>query len=85
MESQPYRRMQQAAWAAFRREPDDDGIRRVPILTDGAYQRPYFCLTESGHWFLEDRADAPGVPATPPRSCPVDWVPPEFRADRNDP
>jgi hypothetical protein len=80
MAQEPYRKMQQAAWAAFRKEPDPDGIRRVAVVAKGTRRPALFCLTEAGDWFLAD--DDPAEPQTPLRACPVDWVPPEFRETR---
>jgi len=80
MAEEPYPRMQLAAWAAFRKEPDPDGIRRVAVLADGRSRPALFCLTEAGDWYLAD--DDPTIPATTPRACPIDWVPPEFRETR---
>jgi hypothetical protein len=81
METEPYHRMQQAAWAAFRREPDADGIRRVRLVPHGPYRAPRLCLTDAGEWFLEDTPSDGGPPeaVTAPRPCPPDWVPPEWR------
>jgi hypothetical protein len=78
---QAFHRMQLAAWAAFRREPDADGIRRVRLSRRGSYRSPMFCLTEGGEWYLEDVAEDGGSPeaVTTPRPCPPDWVPPEWR------
>ena len=81
MADEPYRKMQQAAWAAFRKEPDPDGIRRVPVLVEEHAEPAVFCLTDSGAWFLVH--DDLTVPDTPLRTCPVDWVPPEFRETRS--
>jgi hypothetical protein len=80
-ESPTYSTLRAAAWAAWRQEPDPDGIRRVAIAA-GQWPGPYFCLTEGGLWFVEDPVRAPGVPLAPPRACPVDWVPPELREER---
>jgi hypothetical protein len=82
MDDGPYPKMQQAAWAAFRKEPDADGIRRVTVLPHGSQRPALFCLTEAGDWYLAE--DDPTIPETPPRACPVDWVPPELRQTRED-
>jgi hypothetical protein len=80
--SHTYSTFRAAAWAAWRQEPDADGIRRVAMATAGQWPGPYFCLTEGGLWFVEDPTDAPGVPLEPPKACPLDWVPPELRQER---
>jgi hypothetical protein len=81
MADEPYRKMQQAAWAAFRKDPDPDGIRRVHVLVEPDLEPAVFCLTDSGAWFLT-RGDGV-LPDTPLHPCPVDWVPPEFRETRS--
>jgi|BEDMetMinimDraft_2_1075160.scaffolds.fasta_scaffold04780_2 hypothetical protein len=86
MPQEPYQRMLDAAWAAFAREPDPDGIRRVRLVPQGAYTNPYFCLDERGHWFLEERRGDEVDPnlTTEPRPCPPAWIPPDWREDREE-
>jgi hypothetical protein len=67
--SRIYSTLRAAAWAAWRQEPDADGIRRVPMATAGRWPGTYFCLTDGGLWFVEDPTDAPGVPLEPPKAC----------------